>query len=261
MRPIIKNTDEIKRLEKANRIVAETLSLVEKTVKPGITTFELDRVADDFIRSKNAVPSFKGYRVGNLEFPNALCISVNEEIIHGIPSSSRVLHEGDVVSVDCGAYIDEFHGDSALTIPVGEIDESDKLLLKVTEEALFEGIANACAKKKVYDIARSVQRMCEKNGFSVNRDFAGHGIGRDLHESPSVPNFVPPLMHRDNFPNVKLENGMSIAIEPMVHKGTRKCEVLEDGWTVVTADRKNAAHFEHTVVINDNQPIILTLRD
>lgn len=261
MKPIIKNADEIKKLEKANRIVAETLSLVEKAVKPGVTTLEIDRIAEDYIRSKNAVPSFKGYRVGNLVFPGTLCISVNEEVIHGIPSSSRVLHEGDIVSVDCGAYIDEFHGDSALTIPVGEISEDDKKLLKVTEEALFEGIANAVSKKKVYDIAKAVQKKCEKNGFSVNRDFAGHGVGRDLHESPSVPNFVPPLMHRDSFPNTRLESGMSIAIEPMVHAGTRKCVVLEDGWTVITADRKRAAHFEHTVVVQDNKPIILTLRD
>ncbi len=261
MQPIIKTVDEIKKLEVANRIVAETLALVEKSVKPGITTLELDRIADDYIRTKNAHPSFKGYKVDNLVFPNALCISVNNEIIHGIPRSSRVLHEGDIVSVDCGAYIGGYHGDSALTIPVGEISERDKHLLKITEEALFLGIEKAVHKKKLYDISRAIQQHCEKEGFELNRDFSGHGIGKDLHEAPSLPNYVPPLLRRDYFPNVMLKKGMAIAIEPMVHVGSRKCKVLNDGWTVVTADGENAAHFEHTVVVDNEKPIILTLRD
>lgn len=261
MEPVIKTLDEIKKMEVACRIVAETLSLIEKRVKPGITTLELDSIAEDYIRSKNATPSFKGYKVDNLEFPGSLCISINNEIIHGIPKGSRILHEGDIVSVDCGAYINGFHGDSALTIPVGKIDESDTKLLKVTQESLFLGIEKAVHKNKLYNVSKAIQNHCESNGYSMNRDFTGHGVGAQLHEPPSIPHYVPPLLRRDYFPNVLLKSGMTVAIEPMVHKGDKKCKILNNGWTVVTADGQNAAHFEHTILIQESKAIILTIRD
>jgi methionyl aminopeptidase len=256
---IIKDED-LKYIEKACRIVADTLSLIEKYIKPGIKTIEIDKIAEDYILSCGAKPAFKGYRVDNKSFPNTLCISIDEQVVHGIPDN-RELKEGDIVSVDCGAVKDGFYGDSAFTYPVGTISEEKQRLLNVTLKALEQGIGQALTSNKVYDISRAVQEFVEKNGFSVTRELVGHGIGRHLHEEPSIPNFVPPLLHRNSFPNIKLQKGMAIAIEPMVHAGTKDVITARDGWTVSTKDGKPAAHFEHTVIVDDFKPIILTLRN
>ena len=257
--PSIKTTDEIKKMEKACRIVADTLDLVGKHIAPGIQTIELDKIAEDYILSCGAKPAFKGYQVDNLIFPNTLCISIDEEVVHGIPSKRR-LELGQIVSVDCGCSIDGYFGDSAFTFPVGEVSDEKKNLMKVTQEALMLGIEKAVDRNKLYQISQAIQEHVEKNGYSVTRELTGHGIGRHLHEEPSVPNFVPPLLHRTQFPNEKLLNGMAIAIEPMVHAGRREVRNGSDGWMVFTLDRKPAAHFEHTIIINDNKPLILTLR-
>ena len=258
-RPVIRTAEEIKKIERACRIVADTLSLVEKEVRPGITTKELDEIAEDYIRSKNAKPAFKGYQVGDKYFPATLCISIDEEVVHGIPGE-RKLQEGEIVSIDCGAELDGYFGDSALTVAVGEISPEKQRLMKVTEESLLKGVEQAIEGNKLYDISRAVQEHCESNGYSLTRELTGHGIGEHLHEPPSVPNFVPPLLHRNNFPNVKLMTGMALAIEPMGHMGRKEVRELEDGWTIVTRDGSPAAHYEHTIVVQENKPLILTLR-
>lgn len=256
----IKQADEIRKIEESCRIVADTLSLVEKYIAPGVETIELDRIAEDYIRSKDGIPAFKGYGPSNNPFPNSLCISVNEVIIHGIPGS-RKLSEGDIVSVDCGVLKNEYYGDSATTFAVGSLSKEDIELLDVTQKALDSGIANAVENNKVYDIAGSIQNYVESKGYSLTREFTGHGLGKSLHEFPSIPNFVPPLLQRKSMPNAKLMNGMVIAIEPMVHVGKKEIEVLKDGWTVVTKDRTKAAHFEHTIMIDGNKAVIFTLRN
>ncbi len=256
----IKGPDELKKIEVSCRIVAETLRLVGRYIAPGVETIELDRIAEDYIRSNGGIPAFKGYGGPKNPFPNSLCISVNEELIHGIPSR-RKLKKGDVVSVDCGVLKNEYFGDSAVTFAVGSLSEEDENLLATTCKALELGIENAVENNKVYDISGSIQRFVESQGYSLTREFTGHGLGKSLHEFPSVPNFVPPLLQRKSMPNAKLMNGMVLAIEPMVHIGDKAIEVLSDGWTVVTKDRKNAAHFEHTVVIDNGKAVILTLRN
>ncbi len=257
---LIKTENEIDLIEKSCRIVADTLSLMKKYVKPGVKTIELDKIAEDYIRSQGAVPAFKGYKVDNKFFPSTLCISINEQVVHGIPSDQELV-EGMIVSIDCGAEKNGYFGDSAVTYAVGEISEENKKLMKVTEESLMLGLEQGVDGNKLYDISRAVQQHVEKNGFSVTRELVGHGIGSHLHEEPPVPNFVPPLLHRDQYPNVKLHKGMTMAIEPMVHAGKKNIITGNDGWTIITADRKPAAHFEHTIVIDKNKPIILTLRD
>jgi methionyl aminopeptidase len=257
--PAIRTAEEIKKIEKACRIVADTLSLVAKEVKPGMETAELDRIAEDYIKSKNARPAFKGYRVGNKYFPATLCISIDSEVVHGMPSE-RKLEEGQIVSIDCGAELDGYYGDSALTVAVGKIIEDKKRLMKVTEESLSLGLEQAIDNNKLYDISRVIQEHCESNGYSLTRELTGHGIGTNLHEEPSIPNFVPPLLHRSNFPNMKLKTGMALAIEPMVHQGAKEVVTLKDGWTVVTKDGSPAVHFEHTVIVQEKKPLILTLR-
>lgn len=257
----IKSTEDIKKMEVPCRILADVLSLLEKYVKPGVETLELDKIAEDYILSKDAKPAFKGYGDPSNPFPGTMCISVDEEVVHGIPSN-RKLKEGEIVTLDCGVYKNGFYGDSAVTYPVGSISAEKAKLLKITEESLYLGIGNAITGKKIYDIARAIQTHCEKNGFSLTRELVGHGIGESLHEDPPVPNFVPALLHRNAYPNVKLLSGVAIAIEPMVHLGRK--EVVfdeEDGWTVTTADKSPAAHFEHTVIVQDNKPLILTLRN
>lgn len=259
---LIKSSDDIKLMEKSCRLVAETLSLVSKSVKDGITTIELDAIAEDYIRSNNGIPAFKGFKGDSRypDFPSSLCISVEEEVVHGIPGK-RKLKEGQIVSIDCGVLLNGFYGDSAITCPVGEISEEKKKLLRVTEESLFLGISKAKDGLKVYDISKAIQEHCEKNGFSLTRELVGHGIGKKLHEDPAIPNFVPPLMQRNNFPNIKLEEGMTLAIEPMVHLGKKDVKSLSDGWTIVTVDAQPAAHFEHTVVVQKGEALILTLRN
>ncbi len=259
-RRLVKSASEIILMEAAGKMVADTLKYVSKFVKPGIKTAELDNLAEDFILTRNGKPAFKGYEVKNKKFPGSLCISINDEIVHGIPSN-RILQEGDIVSLDCGVELNGYFGDSAITLAVGEITDEVKRLLLITEKSLFIGIENAKDRAKVYDISKSIQEFVEINGYSLTRELVGHGIGKRLHEEPPVPNFVPSLMKREQFPNYKLLNGMTLAIEPMVHHGLKETILSSDGWTVRTKDGSMAAHFEHTIVINDDKPIILTLRD
>lgn len=259
--PYIKTNAELIALERACRVVAETFNTIAKYMKPGVSTLQLDKIAEDYILGCNAKPAFKGYKVDRKKFPNTLCISINEEIVHGIPSESRLLQEGDIVSVDCGAELSGFYGDSAVTYAIGAINDEKVKLLKITEESLFKGIEQAIDGNKLYDISRAIQSHAESNGFSLTRELVGHGIGRSLHEEPAVPNFVPPLLHRKSYPNVKLYKNMAIAIEPMVHAGAKQVKTLSDGWTYVTADGSPAAHFEHTVIIDNGKANILTLRD
>jgi len=256
----IKTENEIDLIEKSCRIVADTLSLIEKYVKPGIETRELDKIAEDYILSMDGEPAFLGYEVDRKKFPATLCISIDEEVVHGIPGSRKLI-EGEIVSVDCGCRKNGYYGDSAVTYPVGMVTEEKIKLMKVTNESLFLGINQAVTRNKIYDISRAIQEYVESHGFSLTKELCGHGVGKMLHEEPSIPNFVPPLLHRQKFPNVKLEKGMSLAIEPMVHAGTYHVRTAPDGWTVYTADKKPAAHFEHTVIVDDGKPIILTLRD
>ncbi|MGB9772058.1 MAG: type I methionyl aminopeptidase [Candidatus Kapaibacteriota bacterium] len=256
---LVKTAEEIKLIEQACRIVAETLAILEKYVKPGTETIELDKIAEDFILSHNAVPAFKGYRVDNKEYRHTLCISIDEEVVHGIPGT-RVLREGEIVSLDCGVKKDGYYGDSAVTYPVGKISEEKERLLKVTQKALELGIEAAVEGNKVYDISRAIQTYVEANGYSVNRELVGHGIGKRLHEEPPIPNFVPPLLARRQYPNMKLLSNMTIAIEPMVNMGDYKVVTKEDGWTVATADGKPSAHFEHTIVVTKDKAIVLTYR-
>ncbi len=244
----LKSLWEIEKMRRSNAIVAEVLARLRETIKPGITTLELDRLAENLCRKKGAKPAFKGYR----GYPFSLCVSINEEVVHGFPSKKRVLKEGDIVSLDFGVLYDGYYGDAAITVPVGEISERAKRLLRVTEEALYKGIEQAVVGKRLGDISSAIQRYVEAHGYSVVRQFVGHGIGRALHEDPQVPNFGKPGR------GIKLKEGMVLAIEPMVNEGTYEVEILADGWTAVTKDRKLSAHFEHTVAITKNGPEILS---
>jgi methionyl aminopeptidase len=244
---ILKSAEEIEKITHSCRIVAKTLDYLRDVVKPGITTAEIDRLADSYIRSNNAIPAFKGYR----GFPASVCTSVNDEVIHGIPSD-RVVEEGDILGIDLGVFKDGFYGDAACTFPVGKIHPDVERLLRVTEESLYKGIENARENKRVSDISHSIQKHAEANGFSIVRAFVGHGIGRDLHEDPQVPNFGPPGR------GPRLRSGMTLAIEPMVNEGGHEVVILNDGWTAVTMDGKLSAHFEHTVLVTPDAPRILT---
>ena len=243
----LKNASQLELMRKAGRIVAETLELVREHAKPGVTTLDLDRIAEKYIRSQGAIPAFKGYN----GFPATLCTSVNEQVVHGIPSL-RNLDSGDIISIDCGAHIEGFFGDSAITLIIGEVDEETERLLKVTEESLMMGIAQARLGNRLYDVSHAVQKHVEANRFSVVRDYVGHGIGRAMHEDPQIPNFGKPGR------GPRLEVGMALAIEPMVNMGTHEVQTLKDRWTVVTKDNLPSAHFEHTVAITENGPEILT---
>ncbi|ATD53959.1 type I methionyl aminopeptidase [Clostridium chauvoei] len=245
---IVKNHKEIDLMRAAGRIVAETLLLIEEKVRPGITTAELDKIAEEFITKHGARPSFKGL----YGFPASLCISVNEQVVHGIPGG-YVLKDGDIISVDCGAELNGFHGDAARTFAVGNISEEAKKLIKVTEESFFKGIEYAKVNNRLTDISHEIQNYVEANGFHVVRDFVGHGIGRVVHEDPEVPNFGRPGR------GPKLVAGMTLAIEPMVNVGTYRVKTLNDDWTVVTSDKSLSAHYENTVVILPDGPEILTL--
>lgn len=254
----IHSGQDVDLLAAAGRVVADTLDLVAKHIAPGITTRELDAIAEDHIVGAGARPAFKGYRVDGREFPYTLCISIDEEVVHGMPGS-RTLKEGQIVSVDCGAELNGFFGDSARTFAVGTVSPEKQRLLDVTREALMLGVGAAVEGNRIYDIAKAIQAHVEKAGFSVVRELVGHGIGRNLHEEPPVPNFVPGLLHRSRYPNAKLKNGMALAIEPMVNMGLFHVHTASDGWTVYTADGKPSAHFEHTIVVNGTTPQILTL--
>ncbi len=244
----IKNDLELDLMRKAGKIVAETLLLLEHEIKPGISTKELDRVAEQFITEQGAKPSFKGL----YGFPATLCISVNNEVVHGIPGG-YILKDGDIVSIDCGACLDGFHGDAARTFPVGNVSEDASKLIKVTEQSFFEGIKFAQIGNRLTDISHAIQDHIEANGFSVVKDFVGHGIGRDLHEDPEVPNFGRPGR------GPVLTKGMVLAIEPMVNVGTFKVRTLRNDWTVVTSDGSLSAHYENTVAILPDGPEVLTL--
>lgn len=246
---VIKNQKEIDLMRAAGEIVAETLLLVENKVKPGITTAELDRIAEEFITKHGAKPSFKGL----YGFPASLCISVNEQVVHGIPGG-YVLKDGDIVSVDCGAMLNGFHGDAARTFAVGNVSEEAKKLIEVTKQSFFEGIKFAQVGNRLSDISHNVQKYVEASGFSVVRDFVGHGIGKSVHEAPDVPNFGRPGR------GPKLVAGMALAIEPMVNIGDYKVQILNDDWTVVTRDNSLSAHYENTIVILPDGPEILTLK-
>ncbi len=244
---ILKSAQEIQCMREAGRVVAQVLDALTKAVAPGVSTAELDRLAEGIILKAGALPSFKGYN----GFPASICASVNEEVVHGIPGM-KVLRSGDIISIDVGAQVNGFHGDAAVTLPVGMIDAETARLLQVTEESLYKGIAQAREGQRLSDISHAVQGHVEACGLGVVRDYVGHGIGRAMHEDPQIPNFGPP----GRGPRLKV--GMVLAIEPMVNAGTFAVESMPDGWTVVTSDRRPSAHFEHTVAITTDGPVILT---
>ncbi|GBD27426.1 Methionine aminopeptidase 1 [bacterium HR30] len=239
-------------MRKAGQIVARVLQELEARVRPGITTAELDRVAEELTLKMGAVPAFKGYEVAGRVYPAALCISINEEVVHGIPSRSRRLEEGDIVGLDFGVCYQGVYGDAAVTVAVGRPDEESKRLMDVARAALWAGIQEARAGNRVGDISAAIQETVEAAGFSVVRQFVGHGIGERLHEDPQVPNFG----RRDR--GERLVEGMALAIEPMVNAGTWEVDVLQDGWTAVTRDRRRSAHFEHSILVTANGAEVLT---
>lgn len=243
-----KSKHELEIMREAGRIVAMAHDLVRQLIAPGITTKELDAAVEDLIRKAGATPSFKGYQ----GFPASICASVNEELVHGIPGN-RKLNEGDIISVDIGAYYKGYHGDSANTFAVGNISEEAQELLEVTEASLYEGIKMARPGQRLSDISHAVQEYVEERGMSIVRDYVGHGIGRDMHESPQVPNYGPPGR------GIRLKAGHALAIEPMVNLGGPEVRTLTDNWTVVTVDGKLCAHFEHTVAITEEGPKIMTI--
>lgn len=244
---ILKSPEEIKRMSRACVIAAEALRALEEIVKPGISTKEIERFVEKMVQDRGAVPAFKGYR----NYPSSVCTSVNDQVVHGIPSSVA-LNEGDIVSIDLGVYLDGFYGDAAVTLPVGKVSPLAEKLIRVTKEALALGIERARPGNRVSDISHAIQKHVEANGFSVVRSFVGHGIGRSLHEEPQVPNFGEPGH------GPRLREGMTLAIEPMVNAGSYEVSVLHDGWTAVTVDGSLSAHYEHTVAITGNGPRILT---
>lgn len=244
---IIKSKREIEMMRRAGRLVAETHAFLQQFIKPGITTKELDRIAEDFILKNNGRPAFKGYN----GYPASICTSVNEEVVHGIPGLKK-LKDGDIISIDIGVIVDGYYGDSAKTYPVGNVTKEALRLIKVTEESFYEGIKFAKVGYRLSDISHAIQRHVESNGFSVVRDFVGHGIGQKMHEDPQIPNFGPPGK------GPRLKEGMVLAIEPMVNAGTYHVRILGDNWTVVTFDGKLSSHYEHTIAITDGEPEILT---
>ena len=248
----IKTSAELEIMRRASQIVAEVLDELVTEVRPGISTDELDRIAESVTLKKGARPAFKGYKPGAVVYPKSLCVAINEEIVHGIPSGRR-LKSGDIVGLDYGVVYQGFFGDAARTVPVGEVPETTMRLLRVTREALYARIAQAKVGNRISDISRAVQEVAETAGYSVVTEFAGHGIGRRLHEDPQVPNYF-----RRGMPNPRLQEGMALAIEPMVNEGTPDLEILSDGWTAVTADGRLSAHFEHSIAITSNGPVILS---
>jgi methionyl aminopeptidase len=244
---ILKSRPEIEKMRKSNAIVAAILEELSRKIRPGVKTIELDRLSEELALKKGARPAFKGYR----GYPYSLCTSVNSEVVHGMPSE-RELKEGDIVSLDFGILNDGYYGDAAVTVPVGEITPGARKLLKITEEALYRGIAEVKAGNRIGDISAAIQGHVEAAGYSVVRDLVGHGIGKSLHEDPQVPNYG------SSGRGIELKPGMVFAIEPMVNEGAYRVEILRDGWTVVTADGKLSAHFEHSVAITENGPVILS---
>lgn len=251
----LKSESEIDKMRESAQIVSRTLAEVAKHIEPGVTTAKLDQVAEEFIKKNNARPAFKGYGPKRNPFPATLCISINEEVVHGIPSEKRELQEGDIVSIDCGVEKNGYFGDHAYTFAVGECEDEKIRLLRVTLESLYKGIEQAVHGNRIGDISNAVQTHCEKEGFGVVRDLVGHGLGKSLHEDPSVPNFGK--KGRGD----RLRSGMALAIEPMVTLGSWKVTTQDDGWTVVTADKKVAAHYEHDVIVQEGKAEILSTFD
>lgn len=248
---VLKSASEIAIMVEANQIVADTLIMLEEVADVGVTTWELDRLAEEMCSRRGAKPAFKGYR----GFPGSLCVSVNEEVVHGIPSKKKKLQRGDIISIDFGVLYRGFYGDSAVTLPVGTVDPEVERLLSVTRESLARGIDQVVVGNRIADISRAVQGYVEVNGFSVVRQFVGHGIGAALHEAPEIPNF------HEGESTPRLLAGMVLAIEPMVNMGSHRVKVLRDGWTVVTEDRQPSAHFEHSVAVTDQGPLVLSSRE
>jgi len=245
-----KSAEEIDRMRRAGRLVGHTLSRVVEAVRPGVALLELDALAERVIRDGGGIPSFLGYH----GFPATLCLSPNDWIVHGIPNG-YVLQEGDILSVDCGAIVEGWHGDAAVTVPVGRVDEAAKRLIETTERAMWAGIAQVRAGNRLSDIGHAVERVAAAPGYGVVREYVGHGIGTRMHEEPQVPNYGRPGR------GLRLEVGLTLAIEPMVNEGGPESRVLDDGWTVVTRDGSRSAHFEHTVAITPQGPEVLTLLD
>jgi len=248
---VCRSAAELERMREAGRLVGEVLTELTAAVAPGVSTAELDEMAERRIRQAGATPAFKGYH----GYPATICASINDEVIHGIPSGRRVLSEGDVISIDVGAALDGYYGDSAVTLPVGHVSEQAATLLRVTEESLYKAIEQARPGRRVSDIGHAVQRHVEAFGFSIVREFVGHGIGVRMHEEPQVPNYGEPGH------GPRLAEGMVLAIEPMVNAGKPAVKVLADGWTAVTRDTSLSAHFEHTVAVTSGEPWILTARE
>jgi methionyl aminopeptidase len=248
---VCRSAAELERMKAAGRLVAEVLSDLATRVAPGVTTAELDQVAEERILAAGATPAFKGYH----GYPATICASINEEVIHGIPSGRRVLQESDIISIDVGVQLDGYYGDSAITLPVGQVSEEAARLLRVTEESLYKAIERVRPGARISDIGHAVQTHVEAHGFSVVREFVGHGIGQRMHEEPQVPNYGEPGR------GPRLAEGMVIAIEPMVNAGKPDVKVLRDGWTAVTRDASLSAHFEHTVAVTAGDPWILTARE
>lgn len=245
---ILRSEWEIELIRESNRIVACVFNELERLVEPGVTTLELDRFAERMLEDAGARPAFKGYR----GYPATLCTSINEQVVHGIPNS-RKLKEGDIISIDMGAIYQGYYGDAAKTFPVGAISKEARRLIEVTEESLYKGIEMARPGNRLHHICHAIQSWVESHGYGVVRDFVGHGIGRNLHEDPQVPNYVP-----EESPNPRLEPGMVLALEPMVNIGTHRVKILSDGWTAVTEDNSLSAHFEHSILITDEEPEILS---
>lgn len=246
-KPVYKTEDEIELIRESSLLVGKTLAEIAKLVKPGVTTLELDKVAEEFIKDHGAYPGFLGYH----DFPNSICASVNSSVVHGIPNNTP-LNEGDIVSVDIGVLKNGFWGDSAYTFPVGEVSEEVANLLRVTKESLYLGIEQAVSGKRLGDIGHAIQYHAESNNYGIVRELVGHGVGRDLHEAPEVPNYG----RRGS--GMQLLPGLVIAIEPMVNLGTKNIKQMKDGWTIVTADNKPSAHYEHTVVVRKDKAEILS---
>ncbi len=253
MKIFLKTEDEIELMRQANQLVGRTLGELAKHIKPGVTTLQLDKIAEEFIRDNGAVPTFKGFpNPYGGPFPASICASVNEVVVHGVPTADTILKDGDIISIDCGTLLNGFNGDSCYTFCVGEVAEDVKKLLKTTKEALYLGIEKAVAGNHVGDIGSAVQDYCESRGYGVVRELTGHGIGREMHEDPQIPNYG----RRGN--GAQLKFGMCIAIEPMITMGNRSIGILPDKWSVRTLDGKPAAHFEHTVAIRKGKADILS---
>ncbi len=251
----IKSKQEIEKMKEACRVAALAQKAVEAAIKPGVSTWELDKIAENEMRKNGAIPAEKGYPSGEKgvpDFPGSICASINDEVIHGIPSKKVILKEGDIISIDLVAYKDGFNGDCARTYAVGKIDKASQKLMEVTKQAFFEGIKYAKKGNRIGDVSHAIGEFVEKNGFNVVKEFQGHGIGRQMHEDPGIPNYGKQGR------GIRLEPGMTLAIEPMVMAGSDEILELEDGWTIITEDGERAAHYENTILITENEPEILT---